>query len=89
MNEGLVFKNPLIVIPLDMDQFAVADRVCEMNLGVKLAMKDATTNTLYELSERMLSDCKMAENVEKMSNLLQSAGNVKRAADMIEGLGEI
>lgn len=85
----ILFKNPLIIIPLDMDQFAVADRVLEMKLGVKLAMKDVTADTLYELADWMMSDCKMVQNVEKMSNILQSAGNVKRAADMIEGLGEI
>lgn len=85
VNEGLIFKNSLMVIPLDMDQFAVADRVAEMGLGVKLKMADVTADTLCDLACRILSDCKMTENVEKMSNLLQASGNVKRAADLIEG----
>lgn len=85
VNEGLILKNSLMVIPLDMDQFAVADRVAEMGLGVKLKMADVTADTLCDLAYRILSDCKMTENVEKMSNLLQASGNVKRAADLIEG----
>lgn len=87
VNEGLALKNLLIVIPLDMDQFAIADRVSEMKLGVKLKMDDVTSDTLYELATRILSDCQMIENVEKMSNLLQAAGNVKRATDLIESVG--
>ena len=86
VNEGLVFKNSLMVIPLDMDQFAVADRVAELGLGAKLRMNDVTADTLGELTDKIMSDYKMTENVEKMSNILQSAGSVKKAAGLIESL---
>lgn len=86
VNEGLYFNVPLIVIPLDMDQFAVADRVSELGLGVKLDMKEVTADKLSELSERVMSDRKIAENVDRMSNSLHLAGNVKKAADLIESV---
>lgn len=39
VNEGLYYQNKLLVIPMDMDQFSVADRVEELGVGYQFEVK--------------------------------------------------
>lgn len=84
VNEGLYYGNRFIVIPMDMDQYVVAERICELNLGYRLNISDITPDLLMEKAELLLSDTEAEQAVDKMSKIMQSAGGVGKAADCIE-----
>lgn len=84
VNEGLYYENRFIVIPMDMDQYAVAERICELKLGYKLDKSNITPELLRKKAEQLLSDTEVEQNVKKMAEVMQAAGGVKMAAERIE-----
>lgn len=84
VNEGLFYGNALMVIPLDMDQFAVANRVAEMRIGVILEMDKVTSDLLCSQADDILADSEIMKNVKKMSDLLNLCDGGNKAVDLIE-----
>lgn len=84
VNEGLFYGNALIVIPLDMDQFAVANRVAEMRLGIVLDMDKVTPDLLWSQAETVLADSEIAYQVKRTRTLLHVSGGVNESVDLIE-----
>lgn len=84
VNEGLYYANRFLVIPMDMDQYAVAERVSQLKLGYSMDKEEVTADLLREKVEQLLGDAEVEENVKEMSKIMQKAGGVKAAADFIE-----
>lgn len=84
VNEGLFYGNALMVIPLDLDQFAVADRVAKMGLGVMLEMEKVSPELLRTQADRIWADTEITENVSTMRELLQFSDGADKAVDLIE-----
>lgn len=84
VNEGLYYANRFLVIPMDMDQYAVAKRVSQLKLGYSMDKEDVTADLLRKKVEQLLGDAEVEENVKEMSKIMQKAGGVKAAADYIE-----
>lgn len=84
VNEGLFYGNALMVIPLDLDQFAVADRVAKMGLGVMLEMDKVTPELLRTQADCIWADAEITENVSTMRELLQFSDGANKAVDLIE-----
>lgn len=84
VNEGLYFNNKFLVVPMDMDQYIVADRVEELKLGYKLKKEAITSDLLQKKLIELLSDDEITECVQKISTTLHNAGGVKKAAEYIE-----
>ena len=84
VNEGLYYHNKCLVIPMDVDQFAVANRVEELKLGYKLLKDNILPDLLLQSVTKLLEDTYVSKNVEKISKTLHNAGGVIRAAEYIE-----
>lgn len=84
VNEGLYYANRFLVIPMDMDQYAVAKRVSQLKLGYSMDKEDVTADLLRKKVEQLLGDAEVEENVKEMSKIMQKSGGVKAAADYIE-----
>lgn len=84
VNEGLYYANRFLVIPMDMDQYAVAERVRQLKLGYSMDKEEVTADLLRKKVEQLLGDAEVEENVKEMSKIMQKAGGVKAAADFIE-----
>ncbi|ALC80209.1 MULTISPECIES: macrolide family glycosyltransferase [Bacillus] len=82
-SEGLYYDTPLVVIPMAVDQYMVADRVTELGAGKKLDKNDLTSQLLNETIQEVLSNPQYKKNAEKIGHSLRTAGGYKQAADEI------
>lgn len=88
VNEGLYYQNKLLVIPMDMDQFSVADRVEELGVGYQLKEKRLDSKLIFDKIKKLEKDSRLAMRVKSMSQHMRDAGGVVMAADKIEKLVE-
>ena len=84
VNEGLYYHNKCLVIPMDVDQFAVANRVEELKLGYKLLKDNISCDILKKSVSKLLEDDYVSKSVEKISETLHNSGGVTKAAEYIE-----
>lgn len=84
INEGLYYQNRFVVIPMDMDQYAVAQRIQELNLGYLLNKSDVTPELLWTKIKALLENTEMEQNVKSMSRIMQASKGARTAADSIE-----
>lgn len=88
VNEGLYYQNKLLVIPMDMDQFSVADRVEELGVGYQLKEKRLDSKLIFDKIKKLEKDSQVEMRVKSMSQHMRNAGGVARAADKIEKLAK-
>lgn len=88
VNEGLYYQNKLLVIPMDMDQFAVADRVEELGVGYQLKEKRLDSKLIFDKIKKLEKDSRLAMRVKSMSQHMRNAGGVAMAVDKIEKLAK-
>lgn len=84
INEGLYYENRFLVIPMDMDQYAVAKRIQELNLGYLLNKSDVTPELLWMKVKALLENTDMEQNIKNMSKTMQASKGARTAADCIE-----
>ena len=82
--ESLAQGVPMVAIPIANDQPGVAARIAWTGTGEVVSLKKLTVLKLRTAIERVLQQESYRKNALKLSNAIQQAGGVRRAADIIE-----
>ncbi|BCI53567.1 glycosyl transferase family 1 [Mycolicibacterium litorale] len=85
--EALHFGKPLIVLPLFWDQYENAQRIHELDLGVRLETYHFTDDQLTGALERILTDGALRERVSQIGEQVRKRDGLRLAADVIERVG--
>ncbi|WP_193048550.1 glycosyltransferase [Mycolicibacterium baixiangningiae] len=85
--EALHFGKPLIVLPLFWDQYENAQRIDELDLGVRLDTYHFTDDQLTGALERILADGALRERVYQIGEQVRKRDGLRLAADVIERVG--
>ncbi len=85
--ESLHFGKPLIVLPLFWDQYENAQRIDELNLGVRLDTYHFADHDLIDALERILADHELRERVSQIGKRIRERDGLRLAADVIERVG--
>ncbi len=83
VTEGLYHNVPLIVMPQQGDGFAVADRVQELELGIKTDIAALEPGALFKIINDILSDEKYKINCKKIGEEIIESGGYMKAVDEI------
>jgi MGT family glycosyltransferase len=81
--EALIHKVPLVVFPQGGDQYLVANRVEELNIGVWVKQKNIVPLKLRSLVEQIIKDEKIRSNIDLLSDSLITSGGTQKAVDKI------
>jgi MGT family glycosyltransferase len=81
-HQALYFGVPLLLVPQQLEQAAVAVRLAE--LGAGLMLRKPTAAKLQTMASRLLNDGAYRSQAEALSVALKDAGGVTRAVDEIE-----
>jgi MGT family glycosyltransferase len=81
--EALINKVPLVVFPQGGDQYLVANRVEELNIGVWVKQKNIAPLKLRSLVEQIIKDEKIRSNIDLLSDSLIISGGTQKAVDKI------
>lgn len=84
--ESLTFGVPMVALPQMAEQRANADRIAELNLGVRLPPERLTSETLWNAVDRVAADPTIRERLTWMRGEIDAAGGAGAAADAIEKL---
>ncbi|MCP3058006.1 glycosyl transferase [Myxococcus sp. K38C18041901] len=82
--EALWCGKPMLAVPQATDQFANADRIVELGVGLRLDTQKATAAALREAFQRLTTEPHFSERAAAIQRELRDEGGVKRAADLIE-----
>ncbi|WP_338864332.1 macrolide family glycosyltransferase [Myxococcus stipitatus] len=82
--EGLWCGKPMLAVPQATDQFANADRIVELGVGLRLDTAQATAEALRAAFERLIREPRFMEQAAALQRELHDEGGVRRAADLIE-----
>ena len=81
VSESLYFEVPLVMLPQTSEQKGVAERVLEINAGIKLDKLDGA-NVLSAIN-KILSVDTYKQNAKKISDGFKNSSGVKGAVDKI------
>ncbi|MDZ8239474.1 MAG: glycosyltransferase [Nostoc sp. ChiQUE01a] len=81
--EGLINKVPMVVFPQGGDQYLVAYRLEQLGAGVWVKQKNIEPKKLRSLTENVMQNAQIRNNVELLGNSLIAAGGTKKAVDKI------
>jgi dTDP-L-oleandrosyltransferase len=81
--EALFFGTPLVVVPQTPEQDAVARRVAELGLGLRIPPGEVSVDKLRKMVVDVASNEATGERVRRMRRLVVAAGGSPRAADAI------
>jgi MGT family glycosyltransferase len=84
VTECFYFGKPMVVLPIFWDQHDNAQRLDEMNFGVRLDTYGHSREELIGAIDGLLADQELASQLRTISARLQAAPGTERAADLIE-----
>lgn len=83
VNEALYYGVPLVAVPMADDQPAVAARLEELGLGLRLGKRSITTEVVCQAANKAMADQSIAGRVRAMSQDMHDAGgNAKLVKDL-------
>jgi MGT family glycosyltransferase len=85
--QALLTRTPVVAIPQQMDQPAVAERLRTLGLGTVLQPDEVTAGSLLEAVRHVASDPTIAANLREMSDQIHRDGGAPAAADVVEKVG--
>ncbi|WP_245765259.1 glycosyltransferase [Nonomuraea jiangxiensis] len=86
--EALHFGKPMILLPLFWDQYDNAQRVAELGYGVRLSTYTFTDEELLGAVTRLLGDAELRARVAAAGEEIRRRDGLRKAADLIEQLGQ-
>ncbi|RWS11940.1 UDP-glycosyltransferase 207A1-like protein, partial [Dinothrombium tinctorium] len=86
--ESLYYAKPMIVMPLFGDQHDNAQRVVEMNVGIKLNAFTVEENELLNSIECLLEDTEMAIRLKKISNCMKESKSMDALINRVEKIAK-
>ncbi len=87
ITESLHFGKPMVVLPLFWDQYDNAQRMHELGYGLRLATYDFSDDELIDAVDGLLSDETLRSNLDELGDRIRDQKGVRKAADLIEGVG--
>ena len=84
VTECLHFGKPTIVLPLFWDQYDNAQRMHELDLGIRLDTYRFTDTQMHGALDRLLSDDRLHARLAAAAATIQRRDGVRKAADLIE-----
>lgn len=88
VTECFHFGKPMVVLPLFWDQYDNAQRVSELDFGVRLQSYAFEDADLYDAIDRLLKGADRRERMHGIATRLQAQPGTHRAADLIWRLAE-
>ena len=82
--EGLATATPMIAVPQAVDQFGNADMLQRLGVARRLAMEEATAETLRATALALVDDPEVAHRLKAIQEEMAQEGGARRAADLIE-----
>ena len=76
-------KVPLVVFPQGGDQYLIANRVEELGLGKWIKQKNISHLQLRKITEEVMQNKIIQQNVQQLSLSLQNAGGTPKAVEQI------
>jgi MGT family glycosyltransferase len=86
--EALHFGKPMILLPLFWDQYDNAQRVDELGYGVRLSTYAFTDEELKGALDRLLGDGELRARLAAAGEEIRGRDGLRKAADLIERLGQ-
>ncbi|TMR96501.1 glycosyltransferase [Nonomuraea basaltis] len=86
--EALHFGKPMILLPLFWDQYDNAQRVDELGYGVRLSTYSFTDEELTGAVARLLADTELRARLAAAGEQIRGRDGLRKAADLIEQLGQ-
>lgn len=86
--EALHHGVPLIAAPQAVEQFANADRIEQLSLGVQVDSGTVTPRQLRDALSEVTSNPEIRRSTAKMRQEIEASGGLNRAVDRIESLLE-
>lgn len=83
-SEALYYEVPLVVIPQTSDQPMIANRLEELQAGIKIDPHEVSIENLQKSVRQVLSNSTYRENVKKLNNSFKKAGGPKKALTAID-----
>ena len=84
--EAFHFGKPMIVLPLFWDQYDNAQRVQELDLGVRLSTYAFEDDELRGAVDRLVADTDLRSRAAELGTSIRSDEGTVRAADLIEAV---
>ncbi|HXV99867.1 MAG TPA: nucleotide disphospho-sugar-binding domain-containing protein, partial [Anaerolineae bacterium] len=84
VNEGLYYNVPLLLVPQQLEQALVAQRVVDLGVGRKVRAERISAKSLRCLADQMLQDAALKANVQRVGASLRASGGEVAAANAIE-----
>ncbi|MFE6689187.1 macrolide family glycosyltransferase [Streptomyces sp. NPDC057743] len=84
--EAMYFGAAQVAVPMMPEQAAVADRLVETGLGVKVPHEELSGERIRDAVAQVLGDPDIARRVREFAGHARDAGGAPRAADAIEGV---
>jgi MGT family glycosyltransferase len=84
VTECLHFGKPMVVLPLFWDQYDNAQRMHELDLGIRLDTYRFTDAQMHGALDRLLSDDRLHARLAAAAATIQRRDGVRKAADLIE-----
>ena len=81
VSESLYFEVPLVMLPQTSEQKGIAERVSELNAGIKLEKSDGAS--VLSAINKILGDSTYKENAKKIAESFKNSSGAKGAADKI------
>ena len=75
---------PMVAIPITGDQLGMAARIARAGAGEVITLNKLNVSTVKASIEKVFTEQKYQDNARKISEAIEEAGGVKRAADIIE-----
>jgi MGT family glycosyltransferase len=85
--EALHFGKPMVLLPLFWDQYDNAQRMQELGFGIRLDTYRFAGDELAGALEKLLADTALRTRMASNAARIRERDGVRRAADLIEGLG--
>lgn len=84
VNEGIHFNVPLVVLPQDKDQPAVAQRLTELQAGYRITKDQINVQSLRGAVDEVMSNAAYKEGVQKINDSFQQSGGTEEALAKID-----
>lgn len=83
MNDLILNEVPFVSLPMGSDQPALADRLVELNAGIRLDYQHVDSDELKDAVEKMQVEPEYLNNLKAIKQSFLDAGGYKKAADAI------
>lgn len=86
IQEALYFKVPMLVFPINNDQFVNADRVAKLQLGRKMSSRFVTARQIRREAEKIIHSDSVKDALLRMKKSIDDARGVEACVELVNEL---